>query len=58
MTTKICKTYDNHDEGQDIDHENKQDLADCFTIFLFLFDGDQYRRLNTNDRGHNSWATN
>ena len=48
----ICKTYDVHDEGQDTDHDNKQDQADCFTIFLFLLDGDQYRGPSTNDRDH------
>ena len=49
---EICKTYNIHDDDQDIDHDNKQDLADCFTIFLFLLDGDQYRGPSTNDRDH------
>ena len=49
-TIDICKTYDVHDEGQDIDHGNKQGLADCFSIFLFHLDGDQYRGPSTNER--------
>ena len=40
---EIYKTYDNNYEGQDIDHDKKQDLVHCCNIFPFHLDGDQYR---------------
>ena len=47
---EIYKTYDNNYEGQDIDHDKKQDLVHCCNIFPFHLDGDQYRGPNINDR--------
>ena len=37
---KICKTYDNHDEDQDIDHDEDQDI-DRDKDHAFDHNGDQ-----------------